>query len=282
MRTFFFYCLIFLIGSTTKADDFKIEEVPQLSATKVFVSDFDPNLYLLFGRDESTGNHYVIFNDNGRLYSPKLRPNSIIYNDGGTADLNLESGIRILIPTTIQSENFLNTFLGPTVIYPNKAPDSLTPVELSEQELKTLNFSQLIAAPKAQSRPAAADHWSAYQSPQNLEEMVVVQIRLIDRLDYDTQKKIEDELRGLDANSAKLLERGNQLLFGQATLTLLASPDSIGNIQKLIPPDAVESFGIYDPQLPVIRKPNLSLSDLLSLSSSLSDSDKDLQQKAAA
>jgi len=58
---------------------------------------------------------YLVVNEGGRIYVPRLKPNSTIYYDGSTADLYLEpsqreSGERVLIRS--DRENYLNTYHG--------------------------------------------------------------------------------------------------------------------------------------------------------------------------
>ncbi|MCB0351183.1 MAG: hypothetical protein KDD38_08365, partial [Bdellovibrionales bacterium] len=231
-------------GST----DFNLDEIPPLKPIKLLVSEANPYLHILLAREEKGSNHYLLIHEFGKISVPRQKENSMIYYDGGTADLYLESGERILIPADRQ-HNYLNTSLGATIMYPNQAPHPLQTVKITKAKLKELGFAKFMAAqPKTVNKNHPQD-WEAYQPLSDPKTMVLVEVQLKEKLSYEAMKKIEDDLKQLDPNKVRFIQRGDFSLDGNSKLYLLAAPDATKLISSQIPPEHLVSLQIFNPNL---------------------------------
>lgn len=279
MRKYFNVGLILFVSSLGFADDLKLDEVPPLTPIRLLVSKLDPTSHLLLAREASGGNYYLLINDGTGIRVPKQKQRSKIYYDGGSADLYLESGERVLLPTKQQKENYLNTSLGPTIIYSDKAPMPLKDVGVSDQKLQRLGFARFIAPPENKQQSSRRDEWTNYSPLQNLDTKIIVQIQFKDHLEYDRQSQIEKNLKNLDISRVKFLELGNQILFGQASITLLADPSALDLIRQHVDADAVVSISTFNPKQITTGERKLPTAELGQFIANLSDKRSPLQTR---
>ncbi|MBK8203401.1 MAG: hypothetical protein IPK68_14095 [Bdellovibrionales bacterium] len=243
--------ILTLFSSISFAADFNLDEVPPLEPLRLLVSKLNANYYLLLARQIGGSNHYLVINNDGQIRVAGLEQHSKVYYDGGSADLYLESGERVVIPTKQQPENFLNTSLGPIIIYRDQAPTPLQDIKIDKAVLQRLGFSRFTWI-GAKSDPKRSDerrqHLDSYHPLLNLESMVIVRVQLNERLGYDAQKAVESKLKNLNLSEVRLLEPTNQTLYGNSTLTLLASPSAIELIESQIPADTLVSLDVFEPR----------------------------------
>ncbi|MCB0356094.1 MAG: hypothetical protein KDD40_03755 [Bdellovibrionales bacterium] len=266
------YFLLFFIfsGSNLLASNLVFSEVPPLTPLRLLVSNYDQNYHILLAREQAGRNHYLIINDNGKVFVPELKQNSMIYFDGGSADLHLESGERVLIPSD-KGSNILNTTLGPTILYADKAPIALKDEDVSFEQLENLNFSSFLA-PYDSSFENPSNEWKDYKFLDNKHKFIVVRIRIKNKTDYQIVRAVKDRLNNLNDTSVRFLERSSTDLFGKDDWILLALPNEVKTIKDQIPDEIVLGFDTLIPDtliVPPIKK--LDRKSLMDLVSSLTE-----------
>lgn len=219
---------VFIGPLSALAEDWDLKGLPPIKLERVFVSKTDRKLYVLIG--EAPGGTFVLLSKNGQVRAPKQGLGSVKYFDGGSLDLNFESGERIMIPATADNPkgrahslgyNYLRTSSTPRIATPTTAPQELIEVQASDRVLRSTGFDSFIA--KSEEKPASAQPERYREVPvEKPEEFVPVILAFNDRASYSEPRILGEALKQLPESDFRVVERdGAQTLFGSYDLLVV-------------------------------------------------------------
>lgn len=239
--------------------EFEPKDVPPLRAVELFSTNEAESVYYLLAKDAKSGNTFLLISEDGQVRIPELKKNSMEYYDGGftqrgSSDLYLETGERVMLPTG-HSKNYLKTTLGPTIMYPDKAPTYLTSVKATNAFLETLGFSTFLEGSiDYKKKPSKTErNYSPMQKTDNLDILVVT---LPKDLDYEDNRKFLEKLTNyaneLDPTGIRIVSDSSDF-FGENNHILLVRKKYVSQLEAFISKQYSSRFEYLYPKADLLK-----------------------------
>ena len=191
-----------------------------------------PQHYFFVG--VSGSNHYVFEVKTGEVKRHLLTPASTTYFDGGSMDLYTPEGLRIIIPTAQQTENYLRLQSEPVVVYPNQPREAFHRIQPTKKKLRELGLEKYLdPTPVRRPRHKA----TRLTEPEKFEFYIVTAKK-------DEDRDFRQQIRALDDSKQKNIIVVDEYFGAKPGAFVWLHPSRVADLKNLLGDAEVEKFEI--------------------------------------
>jgi hypothetical protein len=214
--------------------------------TGLFAVDGSPDHLLFIGKD-AKGIH-VFEIKSGSIVEHSLKPHSMVYYDGGSMDLYLENGSRVVIPSQTQTANYLQFPLGPSFIHSDRPREELQARELDKTNFDLHGLTHLVNPDFFKPQVPASGPDREVNELADLSNVVLIQSELIGPRLLEAGRNARDAVvkeyvgRVQEANDGRLFDDAYLYIAEPAVAAeFLKRINSLGTLKATIIPTFVGS-----------------------------------------